>query len=206
MGRGDFKVKLKLELRDNKLLVYVSLHYRVCYIHLMTNASSVAGITALREPSVFQFCQQWDSSVYHRLVHLCSVEQDCSQPNHKDRGDKSCRRTRINVIVCLPESIASKVGELWSIWTPIVWTVVIFTDVAHGGRHDIVEGHGPPRLVVVVIDEDRCRLLVGHPICAESLNRRADLNTRYRVKVDHHLCVLLLSIHSLHTLVSETED
>ena len=64
MGRGDFKVKLKLELRDNKLLVYVSLHYRVCYIHLMTNASSVAGITALREPSVFQFCQQWDSSVY----------------------------------------------------------------------------------------------------------------------------------------------
>ena len=177
MGRGDFKVKLKLELRDNKLLVYVSLHYRVCYIHLMTNASSVAGITALREPSVFQFCQQWDSSVYHRLVHLCSVEQDCSQPNHKDRGDKSCRRARINIIVCLPESIASKVRELWSIWTPVIRTIVIFTDVANSGRHDIVEGHGTPRLVVVVIDEDRCRLLVGHPVCAESLNCWADLNS-----------------------------
>ena len=134
------------------------------------------------------------------------MEQDCSQPKHKDRGDKSCRCTRIIVIVCLPESIASKVRELWSIWTPIVWTVVIFTDVAYGGRDDIVEGHGPPRLVVVVIDEDRCRLLVGHPVCAESLNRGADLNTRYRVEVDHNLCVLLLRIHSLHSLVSETED
>ena len=53
MGRGDFKVKLKLELRGNKLLVYVSLHYKVCYIHLMTNASSVAGITSLGQCSNF---------------------------------------------------------------------------------------------------------------------------------------------------------